>query len=196
MAVPNSRTITLPGRNSLTIPIVGTNKNNELSGISKSTPEWMISIDTIFELGNFYEGDSTLIELFGFTYGTERETTGHSVNQLLSSSATRFSDLIVIIQNGAYSPVLEQRMNDGTCIQTIKIKRFGWINATLQVLEERIFQICYITHFKQILDYVVLHIRTCNRTETIKIYNQEGGSDGGSGNIVSAIDGSAIINKD
>lgn len=193
MAVPNLRTIKLPGRNSLTIPIVGTNKNNELSGISKSTPEWMISIDNIFEDGNSYENDSTLIELFGFTYGTERETTGHSVNQLLSSSATRFSDLIIVIQNGSYSPILEQRMNDGTCISNVIIKRFGWINNLLAPLEERTFQTCYITRFKQILDYVVLHIRTCLRTEIIKVYQQDGGPGGESGNVVSAIDGSAKI---
>lgn len=190
MAVPNSRTITLPGRNPIIIPIVGTNKNNELSGISKSTPEWMISMDNIFEPGNSYKNDSSLIELFGFTYGTERETKGHSVNQLLSSSATRFSDLMIVLQNGTYIPKLEQCMNSGTRIDITKIKRFGWIKEQLQILEERTFEICYVTRIKQILDYIVLNIRACKRHEKIIIYKQDGTPNGQSSNFVSAIDGS------
>ncbi|MDR2464434.1 MAG: hypothetical protein LBD36_02375 [Holosporales bacterium] len=175
MALRDTRTIKLPGRSGVVIPIVGTNKNNELSGISKATREWTISMDGL--LSSDYRTDNTAdftAELFGFSCDTTRETSGHSANQLIANAAVRMSDLIVLIQNATYSPILEQYMNNGSRIDCIELARWGWINNVCTCLESKKFSICYITQFRQILDYLVLFIRTIKREETICVHNQSG----------------------
>ncbi|MDR1908128.1 MAG: hypothetical protein LBQ43_04705 [Holosporales bacterium] len=215
MAVQGMRTISLPGRSRFKIPVVGTAKNNALSGISKATREWSIRIDDIFKrtaegvkkasspLGfipmlidmaedflfgadddsdaskpeaTAKSGGSSIYrtELFGFTYDTLRETVGHSVNQLIASASIRHSDVVIIIQNGTYSPILEQYMNDGTLIKKMVIYRSGFIEGKRRLLEKRTFKDCYVTQFKQILDFLVLHVRVLYREETSYIYAQHG----------------------
>lgn len=190
MSVNDMKIIKLAGRSLIHFPIHGTNKNNELSGISKSTPEWMIRMDDILE-GHVssHAGDSKGTQLFGFSYHTERETVGYPVNQLIANAAFRLSDLIVLIQNATYSPILEQYMNNGTLINNIVITRWGWIGASLTQLEQRVFSICYITQFRQILDYVVLFVRYVEVHENIYIYSQTGESMGQTGSKISALTG-------
>lgn len=166
MALRDWNTVTLPGRGRFRIPIVGTKKNNEQAGISKAAPEWQVKIA------------GTGFELFGFSAGTTRDTLGHSGNPLFSGAATRYSDLVIVIENTEYSPVFEQMMNDGSLIHNVAIFRQGWINGTLQTIEERTYKSCYITQFRQILDYLVLFIRTLEREEKILIYDQLGTPDG------------------
>lgn len=191
MALQDSSIITLPGRSRIRIPIVGTKKNNDLSGISKSTPEWMISFDNL-KVSSTWGIAGDAIELFGFSYNTMRETVGHSVNQLIASAATRHSDLVVLIQNSTYSPMFEQYMNNGSLINNITITRWGWVTQP-QKLEERIFKMCYITQFRQILDYLVLFIRHTEKMETIFIYDQNGVQAGGVVSSVNAWDGTSAI---
>lgn len=167
MALRDWNTVALPGRGRFRIPVIGTKKNNEQSGISKATPEWVIEFGSIPRL-----------ELFGFSAGTTRDTLGYAGSILYAGAATRFSDLVVVIENTENSPVLEQMMNDGTLLEQIVIIRQGWINASLQTIEERIYSACYITQFRQILDYVVLFIRTLKREEKITIYDQKGQANG------------------
>ncbi|GHS93126.1 hypothetical protein AGMMS49949_06060 [Alphaproteobacteria bacterium] len=177
MAVPSTKIFKFPGRSALTLPINEPKKDEGLSGISKSTPEWVISFDALLEAhltiprGKGFPAAS--IELFEFTHDTTRETLGHSSNQLVAFTATRHSDLNVTIQNDSYAPVLEQYMNNGTCINRITITRLGWIQGAIQLLEERTFKMCNITQFTQILDYIVLSIRYIDREEIVHIYKQE-----------------------
>lgn len=187
--------VTLPGRGRLKIPVVGTAKSREASGISKATKEWTVRMDSIFaHTADLYWRDTpageeppttTEIELFGFTYNTQRETLSHSVNQLIACASIRHSDLIIIIQNATYSPILEQYMNDGTLIREVVLHRSGFIGGVNCILEERWFKDCYITRFIQVLDFVVLHIRVLAREESSYIYAQDTTSQGMS---VSAVD--------
>jgi type VI protein secretion system component Hcp len=187
MAVQDMKVIALPGRSRIKIPIVGTKKNNELSGVSKATKEWTLRMDLIFvnpanalshALETLESGEEPPktgefeVELFGFTYETTRETVGHSVNQLIASASIRHSDVILVIQNSTYSPKLEQYMNDGTLIDNVEIYRHGFVDGSMQLLEARLFKDCYITHFQQVLDYVVLHVRVLYRHEISYIYSQ------------------------
>jgi type VI protein secretion system component Hcp len=192
MAVQDMKVVTLPGRGRLKIPVVGTRKNNELSGVSKATKEWTVRIDNIFEHTSIFSDreiiekdkddkvisstlhfpDENEVELFGFTYNTQRETLGHSVNQLIASASIRHSDVILIIQNSTYSPRLEQCMNNGTVLYEVVLHRSGFINGANRLLEERMFRDCNITRFIQILDFVVLHIRVLSREETSYMYAQ------------------------
>ncbi|MDR0631499.1 MAG: hypothetical protein LBF66_02955 [Holosporales bacterium] len=159
------------------MPIIGVRKNNELSGISKATQEWTLEIGEIFGDHKIHDTEETLgnhAELYSFAYNTERETVGHSVNPMIANAATRFSDLAVIIQNASYAPVLEQYMNNGTMIPYVNIHRWGWINNSLVELEIREFRICYVTQFRQILDYLTLFIRPIERSECFSVYSQDG----------------------
>ncbi|MDR1907434.1 MAG: hypothetical protein LBQ43_01050 [Holosporales bacterium] len=189
MAVYDSRTIRLPGRSTMKLPVVRTKKNNELSGISKATQEWTIKIGDILGKGKTIDAADTIpnsAELYSFSYDTVRETVGHSVNQLIANAATRFSDLVVIIQNATYSPILEQYMNNGTMIPIVTIERWGWIANKLTQLEERTFNVCYITQFRQILDYVVLFIRAIERVEKTAVFAQNGTSAGNAASTTNA----------
>lgn len=182
MSVSDSTMITLPGRSRFRLPVVGTKTNLEQSGLSKQTPEWTIEIDDVFQdqpLGV----SQTSVELFGFTYNTTRDTLGHSVSSLISSPSLRLSDVVVMIRNDASAPKLEQKMNSGTVIQNITITRYGWITE-YTVLETRTFETCYITKFKQILDFLVLFIRTIKINEHFWVFNQDGKS---AGNLSSEI---------
>lgn len=205
MADTDFSTLILPGRNRMRVPIVKTKEVNELSGVSKATPEWLVTADTIFargsmlESGNSYGSDGNQIELFGFTDGAERETSSHIANQLISSPALRLSDLTIIVQNGTYAPICEQYMNTGQKINTITIKRYGrgdgnggGFGARI-CLEERIFTICYITRFQQILDYLALQFRVCTQENKVFAFSQDSMALGGSGNFVSVIDGTAMM---
>ncbi|MDR1208381.1 MAG: hypothetical protein LBJ89_03450 [Holosporales bacterium] len=112
------------------------------------------------------------IELFGFTYDTQRETLGHSVNQLVAFASIRHSDVILIIQNSTYSPILEQYMNSGRLLYEVALRRSGFIDGTNLTLERRVFRDCYITRFIQILDFLVLHVRILAKEETSFMYAQ------------------------
>lgn len=198
MAVRDSRSITLPGRSRFSIPVVKTDAVNELSGVTKATPEWMVAIDALLApkhsvlAGGDTYSDPNMVELFGFSFGVERETTSHIINQLLSSAATRYSDLSIIIQNATSAPILEQKMNDGALIQNVIIKRFGNVGAApaRQILHTMTFSTCYITRFKQVLDYLVLWIRVCEHSEEVFVFGQ-GGVAGGS--VVSTVSGTTGI---
>lgn len=180
MALRDWNTVALPGRGRFRIPVVGTKKSNEQSGISKATPEWVVEIGNIPQL-----------ELFGFSAGTTRDTLGHAGSVLYAGAATRLSDLVIVVENTEHSPVLEQMMNDGTLVETIVITRQGWINSSLQTIEERTYSSCYITQFRQILDYVVLFIRTLIREEKIMIYDQTGQANGQAVSSVDQITGTS-----
>lgn len=188
MAVSDWKTIFLPGYGVVSVPVNGTKKHHDHSGMSKSTPEWMISFDGLLvgHIPEGHNGDDKATELFGFTHNTLRETVEHSVNQLIANAATRWSDLIVIIQNATYSPILEQCMNHGTLIDQTVITRWGWIGGVFTQLEERVFRFCYITQFRQILDYVALFIRYEGIAEKLMVYNQKGASVGQVGSDMSA----------
>lgn len=169
----------LPGRGRFTLPIVGKKQENDLSGISKSTFEWTIVFSFL----------DAAFELFGFSHGTSRETIGHAVNQLFSGAATCLSDLVVIVPLDHNTPTFEQCMNNGTLCQSITIRRHGWVNGQIAVLEERTFNVCYITRFMQVLDYVVLTIRTCEAEEKVNVYTQAGEAKGVASSMVSTITG-------
>jgi hypothetical protein len=155
--------------------VVGTKKSNEQSGISKATREWTISMDGLLSSAYRLDGaDDQTAELFGFTHDTRRSTIGHAANQLISNAAVGMSNLVVIIQNATYAPVLERYMNDGTIIAVIIVQRWGWINGQVACLEKRTFTTCLIVQFMQVLDYLVLSIRTVRREESMYVHNQSG----------------------
>lgn len=160
----------IPGRNRSSIPIVRKKEENDQTGISKSTPEWIVSIPAA--------GEIQALELFGFSHGATRENVGHSVNHLIAGSATHFSSLSIIVQLNIFSPIFEQQMNNGTLLENVTIVRNGWVKGAIVELEKRIFSTCYITRFTQILDYVVLEIRTCDVEENVNIYDQSGNKTG------------------
>ena len=191
MALNDYGTFHLPGRSAVRVPIVGTQKHHELSGMAKSTPEWLVSFDEILtpHVPAGHNGDVNAAELVGFTHNTLRETVDHSVNQLIANAATRWSDLIVIIQNSTYAPILEQYMNNGTRIDNTKITRWGWINGAFTCLEERVFRYCFITQFRQILDYITLFVRYEAIAEKLIVYDQLGGNVGQVESDMSALTG-------
>jgi hypothetical protein len=168
MAKQDTQLIVLPGRGRVSMPVIRTQKQTDLSGVSKATPEWSVVIGSL----------TGTIELFGFFYNTTRETLGHSINQLVSSSAPRYSDLVILIQNQTYSPILEQYMNNGSIITVITITRWGWINGTISMLEQRIFSSCYITQYRQVLDYLALFINYREKEEKTIVYSQQGAQTG------------------
>jgi hypothetical protein len=162
----------IPGRAShINIPLVREKEDSELAGLSKATREWV-----------FYAmvGEPVDMELFGISFGSFRHTLGFSINQLLAGADTRFADLMVIVQLNKFSPLFEQLMCNGSVIDVITIKRFGWIKGALKVTEEYTFSICYIVGFSQILDFVILKIRTCEKVEKFTIFGKDGNNDVGS----------------
>jgi hypothetical protein len=163
----------IPGRASHTnIPLVRETEQSELAGLAKMTLEWVIYVTV--------GGKPAELELFGISFGSFRHTVGFSVNQLLAGADTRFADLVVIVQLNTFSPLFEQSMCNGSLIEVIIIKRFGWIKGELKVTEEHTFSICYIVGFSQVLDFVVLKIRTCEKVEKFTIFGQDGNNDVGS----------------
>jgi hypothetical protein len=195
MAIKDFHTIVLPGRSAVRMPVIGVQKNNESSGISKATQEWTLEIGDVFGAHQTNKGElANHAELYSFAYNTGRETVGHSNNSLIANAATRLSDLIVIIQNSSYSPVFEQYMNNGTKIEIVRIHRWGWINDALVELELREFMTCYITQFRQVLDYLTLFIRPIKRSECFSVYAQDGTSVGKTASsVINMVDGTQSL---
>ncbi len=69
-----------------------------------TTPEWMISIDKF--LTSNVEGYETYTELFGWFAEQARLTKGNTATQLFSTSAVQHSNIMVVIPNGMYLPLL------------------------------------------------------------------------------------------
>ncbi|MDR0633013.1 MAG: hypothetical protein LBF84_02645 [Holosporales bacterium] len=154
----------------MNIPLVREGEESDLSGISKATREWVIFIT----LG----GEPVELEVFGFRHGSSRHTVGFSVNQYLAGADTRFSDLGVLLQLDQYAPLFEQQFATGGLFAVIVIKRFAWINGELKVTEEHTFSTCYIVKYIQILDYIFLSIRVCQKVEKFIIIDQDGNNGG------------------
>jgi hypothetical protein len=123
-------------------------------------------------------------EIISYTYYTNREVNSHGSNDLLSSAATEYSPLFVLMQVSHYCPFLEDKMNEGKYIKDIKINQLARINSTLNdidtltSLESRTFSGCYIISYEQVLDYVVIGIRYTAREETFFAFSQDGGVKG------------------
>ncbi|MDR3285496.1 MAG: hypothetical protein LBS83_02315 [Holosporales bacterium] len=164
MAATNFQVFNVPGRKSLKLPIVGNKENNEQSGISKATHEWEMIIS----------GISDKFILFGVYHSHSRETIGNATTNFFPEASTHTSDLRIIVQLDSRFPVLEQCMNNGTCLNLITIIRKGWVNSAFLQLEKKIFYTCYVSHFMQVLDYVIFQIRTLKIEEDINVYNQDG----------------------
>lgn len=191
MARSDASIFVLPGRGKIRVVISGTTKHHAQSGISKTTPEWMVSFDDVLSahIPVEHSGDTKGVELIGFSQNTSRETVGHAVSQLIADSAVRWSDLIVIIQHTTSGPVLESMMNNGTLIKDTRITRWGWIRDSLALIEERIFKDCFITQFRQILDDLVLFIRYESVDERVYIFDQKGNAVGKVSSVLDAVTG-------
>lgn len=145
-------------------------------GSKVSTPEWMIQMDDI--LKSSVDGLEDHCELFGFGCESGRATTGTSGNELFTSAAIKHSDVSIIIPNGSYGPVLENKMNTGATLVLIKIIRLAHLTDMKKSLQEIEFGNCKIQNIRQELDRLIVTFRIETRKNTNFEYDQAGESKG------------------
>jgi hypothetical protein len=177
----NIQFFNIPGRTHYNLPIVGTNENNEQSGISKATREWELMVPV--------GGAQVALELFGFSHGIFRDTLTNSTANFISGAATRSADLMVLLQIDNNSPTLEAYMNNSTLLEIVEVRRNGWIKGVFSILEQLIFKTCYIVRFMHILDFLLMQIRVCEVEEKLQIYAQDGSPTGQTSSIIQTVTG-------
>lgn len=161
--------IPLSGDKNVSIPVVDPrikHTNNV------ATPEWMISIDHI--LSSNVEGYENFTELYGWFAEQARMTKGTTASQLFSTSAVQHSNILIVIPNGLYLPLLETIMNSGGNLSDVKIVRLANITDLKVPIQEVEYTNCKVESIQQHLDEIVLSLRPETRTNTVIQYAQDG----------------------
>jgi hypothetical protein len=143
-------------------------------------PEWMVMIDDLLSStveGTPDETDADLTqctELLGWYSEQARLTKGNTANQLFSTSAVQHSSVIIAIPVGDYVASLENKMNTGANIATIKLIRLANITDLKVPLQFITYTNCRIESTQQQLDKFILSFRPETRQNTIVQYEQDG----------------------
>ena len=160
----------LIGDRDVSIPVVDPNIKH--TG-SIASPEWMIKIDDL--LTSTIDGFEGYCELYGWFAEQARLTKGNTVGQLFSTSAVQHSNILVVVPNGMYLPLLETKMNSGSNISMVRIVRLSNITDYLLPVQEIEYQNCKVDSIQQKLDEIILSIRPETRTNIVTQYGQDGG---------------------
>ncbi|AIK95579.1 hypothetical protein [Candidatus Odyssella acanthamoebae] len=161
--------IPLVGDQNVSIPVVDP-RIKHLNSVT--TPEWMISIDKL--LSSNIEGYETFTELYGWFAEQARLTKGSTASQLFSTSAVQHSNILIVIPNGLYLPMLETIMNTGSNLSAIKIVRLANITDLKIPIQEVDYTNCKVESIQQKLDEIILSIRPETRMNTVIQYAQDG----------------------
>lgn len=161
--------IPLAGDQNISIPVVDPRIKHTNS---VTTPEWMISIDKF--LTSNVEGYEGFTELFGWFAEQARLTKGSTATQLFSTSAVQHSNIMIVIPNGMYLPLLETVMNSGSNIGAVKIVRLANISDLKIPIQEVDYTNCKIDSIQQKLDEIIMSIRPETRMNTVIQYAQDG----------------------
>lgn len=162
-------TIPLAGEAGITIPVVDPHIKHTNS---VTTPEWMISIDKF--LSSSIEGYEDYTELYGWVAEQARLTKGSTATQLFSTAAVQHSNILIVIPNGLYLPLLETAMNAGSNLARVKIVRLANITDLKVPIQEVEYMNCKIDSIQQKLDEIILSIRPETRMNTVVQYAQDG----------------------
>lgn len=141
-----------------------------------TTPEWMVSIDELFE--SDIKDFETFVELYGWHAEASRETNGNVSGDLVSSASVKQSDVIIIVPMGVYMPLLDDVMQTGKVLGVVTIVRIGSINTTKKEIQRIEFRNCQVTRIEQRLEDAVVTFRPVMRTNIVYRYNNEGLSEG------------------
>lgn len=195
----NPIVVKIPGRNNEKLGIVNTVKN-EISGVQKRTPEWMISFHKIsaglligtsglsLRLGsgvipvfcdpigassttNYLEA---FTELFGWNSESYRYVGGDVSGSLMTSASVQNSPLTIMIPAGAFAASAENAMYKGTEIDFITIVRLGYIKGSLNILQTIVFSDCRIIKFQQQLNKLIMHFSILKKQTHISAFCQDG----------------------
>jgi hypothetical protein len=164
----------LPGDSGKRIPTVTSQPDHDVAHVR--SPEWMIQMDDV--LTSNVEGFNDYCELFGWYSEFGRNSTGDIGNSLFTSASLRHSELIVLIPNGGFTTVLENRANNGTPIEALTIVRLGYVKGEKVKLQEVVYTICRIISIQQDLDRIYLKLNVVTRKNTIFVYDMDGAAQG------------------
>lgn len=169
MSATNQYTVASINGHDFKIPMVAPSIN--IQG-KVNTPEWMISIDE--DLASTIEGYEQCCELFGWYADESRLTNSSTANDLYSSATVQHSNVVVLIPNGVFSPILEQKMAKGVNISSVKITRLGNIEDMKKELQTVEYTECKIEALQQQFDRLIVSIRPETKCNTVYSYDQTG----------------------
>jgi hypothetical protein len=175
----------------MTIMVPVVNQGSDVPSYSRS-PEWMIKIGDKSPKGSNVTGKETYVEVFGWSGAVSRSSSPNLGGQHHSTATLIHTDLVVIIPMGGYVAQITNAMANGEVIPQIDLERLANIEKVLQVVQTIVFKVCRIQSVKQQIEQAVITIQIQQRTDTIKVYGQDGKA---AGQVVSDIDFSKIVVK-
>jgi hypothetical protein len=145
------------------------------------SPEWLICIDDL--LSSSTKGFETYTELFEHKFENSRETKGNVSGGLISSAAVAQSDVIVIIKNAIYVPMITNHMNSGRVFEMITLLHLGNYKDKRVPIETIEFSKCQISSIARLqnekyVDKVAIRFRPNKQTDTYTDYDQDGNKTG------------------
>lgn len=179
----NYRLVQPSGKDSISIAMTDTAMPGDTQNIGVKSPEWMVKIDDL--LSSSVADYTDHAELYGWHGKSSRFTTGDIGNLLLTSASLRHSDVVIIIPNGAYAPVLENKMNMGNKLDEILLVRLGNSEAVKVKLQTISFATCRFQSFQQELDRLYLTFNVTKKVNTVFAYDETGAN---TGQTVSTVD--------
>ncbi len=164
----NYSIVDIAGRSQVKVAVV----DHDMPERGVKSPEWMIRLDDI--VYSYVKGYESYCELFGWHSESNRFTNPDISNELFTSATLYHSDVILIIPNGGYSTVLQNRMNSGQIIEEMEIVRLGNVGKIKVKLQEIIHKICRLQSVQQQLDQLVLSFQVTSKMDTHFIYDVTG----------------------
>lgn len=181
MTIPTPSMLDLASLWRPNIPLLGSEDRKK---DTSATPEWMISMDKL--LTSTSKGYEDYTELFGWYSEQSRKTKGASTGELMSSSTVTHANVLVIIPNGIYSPQIEQMMQTGTCMASIKVVRLGNITNKKVLLQQVEYTNNQLVGIEQRADDLIVAFRPTKRSNKVIKYDQNTGDP--TGNMVTEFD--------
>jgi len=137
-----------------------------------ATPEYVVKIDDL--VSSTVENYEEYVQLMHFGYEISRQTNPNVADQLYTSARVSLEDPVLIIPNGAFAPILIQKLIRGDLIQEIRIKRLANIAEMNVTVQELVFTENFFQRVVPTYDTIRLSLRAETYENIIYSYDQMG----------------------
>jgi hypothetical protein len=172
----------VPGFPDLRIPrvtVISAPENSIVSGI----------LTRAYRVSFHFSSSKVYTELFGYIFGVDRTVVADVYTNFFPNASFRLEPLYIVIKMSKLIPILEKLMNDGTVINLMTIRRYGWMLGKQVTIEDHQFRVCYITFLVHMLDYAVFRIVYRTVDSTVHAFDQNGKPTGQTSTSIDTITG-------
>lgn len=138
-----------------------------------ATPEFMIKIAGI-DTKSTVSGFEDHVQLFHFNYKLSRLTNPNAGDQLYTSARVTIEDPGMVIPNGNFAPIIQQKLMKGDTITDIHVVRLANIAQVNVIVQELTFTNNFFQTYEPRYDTVLVTFRPATIENKINSYDQSG----------------------